>query len=405
MKIRIALSLAFVVTGLAGRALIDKMLVAQGGAVAVAQWAQLSSVSDLVTGVSLSGVGTALTVFTAGSMRRDRMLWLKPSLVVGMGLALGMAVVALSVLVAMPASFMPGELWLAMTALMSGLLATAPGLLAAHFLGAGQQERATALTALGFLLPIGLLALGPFGNRAACLLAGQVAFGAGVGAILAFALRSRPKISREDLKALLHFVPAGLMIGIMSPAATAWARMEIADSMSWQAVGQLQAIWRTSDWVTAISAGLLQAYFLPRLGSKMDPIAFQAELRLAAKWALLPAAAALGLLWLALPQVLALLYHAEFGVERQDTILFFLGDLMRIASWVSLFGLFARRATWAIAVGEFLSLPLFALLVSLMRPQFLPEVGVLWLLAYCTYALFNLAVLNRSVKAMPTSSP
>ena len=46
-------SLAFVLAGLAGRALIDKLLALQGGAVAVAGWAQLSSLVDVVAGVSL----------------------------------------------------------------------------------------------------------------------------------------------------------------------------------------------------------------------------------------------------------------------------------------------------------------------------------------------------------------
>jgi len=404
MRIRVALSLAFVVTGLAGRALIDKLLMAQGGAVAVGQWAQLSSLSDLVAGVSLSGVGTALTVLAAGSMQRDRLAWLKSSLVLGMFLSLAMALVAMPMVMAMGISLMPGEHWLAVTALAAGWLGTAPGLLAAYFLGAGQQGRATVLAGLGFVLPIGMLSVPLFSSPIVNLLAGQLAFGAAVGVIIAFAVRLQPKISREDLKALLHFVPASLTIGIMSPAAAAWARMEIANDLSWQAVGQLQAIWRTSDWVTVIAAGLLQAHFLPRLGSKMDPAAFLAELRLAAKWTFVPAAAALGLLWLALPQVLALLYQADLGVERQDTVLFFLGDLVRIASWVALFGLFAKRSSLAIAMGEFLSLPLFALLVSLTRPEYLREVGLLWLLAYCAYALFNVTLLHRSVKAVQISS-
>lgn len=400
MRNRIALSLAFVLTGVAGRALIDKLLAAQGGAVAVAEWAQLSSFADIVAGVSLSGVGTALTVLAAG---RDRMFWLKPALVVSMLLSLGMAAVGMSIIAALGTSLMPGAHWLAPAALAAGWLATAPGVLAAHFLGTGQPERATAVAALGFLLPVGLLLWAPFGDVVASLLAGQMAFGALVGVILAFALRSQPAVSRAALKTLLHFVPAGLTIGIMSPAATAWARMEIANGMSWQAVGQWQAIWRTSDWVTVIASGLLQAFFLPRLGEKTDRPAFLMELRLAAKWTLLPAAAALGLLWLALPPVLALLYQADFGVERQDAMFFFLGDWVRVASWVALFGLFARRSAWAIAVGEFLSLPLFALLLSLLRPQYLHEVGLLWLLAYLAYALFNMAALHRSVKAMRES--
>jgi PST family polysaccharide transporter len=189
---------------------------------------------------------------------------------------------------------------------------------------------------------------------------------------------------------------AGIAIGILSPAATAVARMEIAASASWETAGAVQALWRSSEWITAIAAGLLNAHFLPRLSATRDARAFGAELRASARQVVLPAMLALALLWLLLPQVLALLYREGLPVGRFDAVPFFAGDALRMLSWIFLFGLFARGAGWAVTAGELLSLPLFAaLLLMLPGPLALPAVGLAWMLAYAVYAGFNFWALRR----------
>jgi PST family polysaccharide transporter len=195
---------------------------------------------------------------------------------------------------------------------------------------------------------------------------------------------------------LRPFVMAGIAIGILSPAATAAARMEIAASASWEAAGAVQALWRSSEWITAIAAGLLNAHFLPRLSAARDARAFDAELRASARQVVLPAMLALALLWLLLPQALALLYREGLPVGRLDAVPFFAGDALRMLSWIFLFGLFARGAGWAVTAGELLSLPLFAaLLLMLPGPLALPAVGLAWMLAYAVYAGFNFWALRR----------
>ena len=63
---------------------------------------------------------------------------------------------------------------------------------------------------------------------------------------------------------------AGIAIGILSPAATAVARLQIASAASWELAGVVQALWRSSEWITAIAAGLLYAHFLPRMAEATD---------------------------------------------------------------------------------------------------------------------------------------
>ena len=69
-------ALGFVLVGLLGRALIDKVLVLRGGAELVAHWAQLGSLVDSVAGVALAGIGIGLTgrVAAVAPSRQRRLL-------------------------------------------------------------------------------------------------------------------------------------------------------------------------------------------------------------------------------------------------------------------------------------------------------------------------------------------
>jgi hypothetical protein len=68
-----------------------------------------------------------------------------------------------------------------------------------------------------------------------------------------------------------------------------------------------------------------------------------------------------------------------------------------MVSWIFLFGLFARGAGRAVVIGEFLSLPLFALLLWLLpTPVSIQSIGLCWLTAYAVYAVFNAWALHRS---------
>jgi hypothetical protein len=198
-------SLSFVLAGLLGRAVTDKLLVAQGGAPAVAGWAQISSVSDIVSGVSLAGIGTALTVLAASKPGHERLAWLKPALIVSLTLSL---LAAMAGLVFLPGvSLLPGQAGLLPGALLAGWLSVAPGLLVALLIGTGGAGRATLLVVLGFVPPLALLLAAPFASTLANLLAGQIAFGIAVLLGLTFFLRGQPPLSRESLMALLRFVP------------------------------------------------------------------------------------------------------------------------------------------------------------------------------------------------------
>ena len=391
---RVALSLAYVLAGLLGRALIDKLLAARVGTEAVAGWAQLSNLADLVSGASLTGVGIALTAMAAASHGRERLAWLKPALLLCLSVSLALLLLLLPLLFWLDTRLAPGAPLLPLLALAVGWLAVAPGLLVAWQLGSRHAGRAAALVAAQAALSALFLVLPPSQSPLLNLLLAQALFNLCIGLALFAYLRRQEPVAPQAWRSLLRFLPAGLAIGILSPASSAWSRLQIAGEASWQVAGQVQAIWRTSDWITAIVAGLLNAYFLPRLAAARERPVFVAELRRAATTTLLPASALLALLWLWLPEALSLLYRADMAVARRDALFFLLGDGLRMLSWLALFGLFARKQAWAITLGEFFSLPLFALLLTAFSgPLEIRQIGLMWLATYAAYAACNAALL------------
>ncbi len=390
-------ALGVVLVGLAGRALIDKLLALRGGAELVAHWAQLASLSDIISGVTLAGIGVGLTGRVAGASpsRQRRLLGegLRFGLLLsGACLLLGALLIGGGRLAALPGP----QGVLALPALAVGWLTVAPGMLSGWLLGRGQPGRAMLLAAATLMMPLLALALAPRGNELAALLAAQAIVGIGLSAHLLREDNSWAALFQPGHE-LRPFIGASLAIGILSPAATAFARHQIGVAASWEAAGAVQALWRSSEWITAVAAGLMYAYSLPRLAAATDAGSFSSELRAAATRIVAPALIALCLLWLLLPQALALLYRDDLPVTRFDALPFFAGDALRMASWVFLFGLFARGAGRAVVIGEFLSLPLFALLLWLLpTPVSIQGIGLCWLAAYAVYAIFNAWALHRS---------
>jgi len=207
------------------------------------------------------------------------------------------------------------------------------------------------------------------------------------------AAEPRPRF-RASSHPLRRYLLPGLTIGILSPVSMLVARAAIGEGLSWHDTGVLQALWRVADWVCGIAAGVLSIYFLPRFAARGD---LTAELLRAAKWVLIPAAGVFTVLLLVQEPLLAALYDDTFEAPASAVALLFAGSLVRIASWIPLFALYAQRRTRAIAAGEFLSLPLFALLTVLATARLsLTFTAALWLVSFAAYLAFNLWVARRS---------
>jgi PST family polysaccharide transporter len=369
------------------------VLTLRGGPELVAYWAQLGSVIDLVAGVALAGVGTGISVLVAqaGGLERQRGI-LRESLGLGLATSAPAMLAAAAVALAFPehvARGLPGPL-IALAAVV-GCVAVVPGVLNGYWLG--QQRRDLMLA----------LAVGSAAVQLATALAAPQRY---LLELLALAL-TVPALAllfvfpsargERDRSSLKRYIPAGVAIGVLTPLAAVAARDIVAAQISWHEVGLLQALWRVSDWVGNVASGVMAVHFLPRLAAAHGTPRFAAELKRAALATILPSALALAAIGAMHRPVFSLLYDESFRMSDATVALFFAGTLVRIASWLPLYALYAMRRTGPLVVGEFLSMPLFAaLLAAYPRPLSLEAAGALWLIAYMGYGLFNLWAVRRA---------
>jgi O-antigen/teichoic acid export membrane protein len=374
------------------------VLALRGGADLVALWAQLASIAEVVAGVALAGLGTGLAVYVARTSRVERQRELLRE-----AFKIGLAVAAPFALAAVMAGYFfndpltggklgPGIVALAAAA---GWIAVLPGLVGS--LWQGQQRRdlllAFALTSALLSLAAGMLAPSQW-VMTALLLAQALP-------VLVVVFIAKPSDRAGHFRSRSHplrrYVLPSVAIGLLSPASTLVARAAVGESLSWHDAGVMQALWRLSEWVSAFAAGVLSFYFLPQLAAAGQGERFRAVLCKAAKATLIPAAVVLGAFCVLQGPLLAALYSDEFRATDTSAALIFIGGWVRIASWVAMFGLYAQRRTVALAVGELLSLPLFAALVAAAGSRVSLElVGVFWLASYCAYLAFNWWALRRA---------
>jgi len=352
------------------------VLALRGGAELVAEWAQLSSVIELVAGAALAGVGAGVTVYVAQAQGRAEQLG-----VLRGGMRLSLAISAAVALLALPAAALGAVV---------GLVAVVPGVINAYWLGQQRRDAMLALAAVAALIAL-LAALVAPRNAIVEALAFATALPALAGVLVLKDIQG-PGLGEP----LRRYILPGLAVGILGPAALLAVRATVGDVLSWHDTGVLQALWRLADWVGAVAAGMLSLVFLPRLAAARSDAEFNALLARAARLVLVPSAIVFAVFYALHPRLLAMLY--EPGVVATDTsvALLLAGSWVRIVAWLPLFALYALKRTRAIAVGELFSLPLFAALVVGAGSRLSLELaGGFWLVAYTAYAAFNFWAARR----------
>lgn len=265
VSIKLVATLAIIFSGLAGRSAVDKVLTLRGGPEWVAYWAQLGSVVELVAGVALAGVGTGISVLVAQADRPERQHGILRE-----SLRLGIAVSAPVMLVAAAGSFafpeyaargLPSPL-VAFAAVV-GCVAVVPGMFNGYWLG--QQRRdlmlALALGSAAVQLAAATAAPKPYVLVSLLLALAVPAF------VMLFVFPPAPVLADRDGSLLRRYLLPGFTIGIATPLAALAARDIVSAAMSWHEVGLLQALWRVSDWVGNVAAGVMAVYFLPRFAA------------------------------------------------------------------------------------------------------------------------------------------
>jgi PST family polysaccharide transporter len=374
------------------------VLTLQGGPELVAFWAQLGSIIEVVAGIALVGVGTGLSVLVAQAEgpERQREL-LHESLRLGLAISAPAMAAVIAMSLALPGTLAghgPSPALVALAAAV-GCIAVVPGMLGGYWLGQQRRGLMLAFAVVAAALQLAAVVVAPREQVLAALAVAQA-----LPALAAVFLLRRPQgtsAAEHTHAALRRYILPGLTIGVATPIAAVAVRDIVSGAMSWHEVGLLQALWRVSDWVGNVASGVMAVHFLPRLAAAHGTPRFAHELKRAALVTVLPSALALAVLGFFQRPLLALFYDGSFVVSYAAAGLFFAGTLARIASWLPLYALYAMRRTRSLAVGEFLSMPLFAaLLAAYPGPLTLETAGALWLVAYAGYGVFNLWAVRRA---------
>ncbi|HEX6156258.1 MAG TPA: hypothetical protein VFZ54_09565, partial [Burkholderiales bacterium] len=260
------------------------------------------------------------------------------------------------------------------------------------WLGQQRRDRMLALAALLAVLTVSAAALAP-----GLLLMEMLVLSQAVPALVLLLVPHRAQAAaRAEDHTLQRYLLPGIVVGILSPASMLVARGLIGEALSWHDSGVAQALWRISDWVCGLAAGVLTVLYLPRMAAAYPKPGMGRVVREAALVVLLPSAALFALLFALHRPLLAALYDPSFQASPLALALLFAGSLVRIGSWIALFALYAALRTRAIAFGELFSLPLFAALAFAAGDALTLEyVGLFWLLAFVAYGAFNCWALRR----------
>ena len=388
------------VWGPAYRAILDKLWVLDGGLETVGQWAQLQTLSDLVAAPAFLGVGVGLTVLIAQRKASERNALLMASYVIGMAFTLPVMIVVL-VFSAEISQWMQFEDQFQKKLMLSaslGWLFIITGQLNSYWLGLEQRGRVLLFT-IAVSTP-GLLILGygsalKLNNLMEIFLISNIIISLICNIALIRYLWIWYRSSTESMKQfrlackrLIHYLPAGFSIGLLTPLSGLAIRSTIAQNMDWEAVGTATAIWRASDWVLSIAQSVLYFYFLPKISKEVSSQNLMRSMRNMAGQILIPSFLALLLLLIFQNPILHALYGDQLEVSREITAIFWLGDFLRIVAAVFLMGLYTLHASKAIAFGELLSQPLFAILLFISINLSLVDIGKYHLLTYLIYSIF-----------------
>lgn len=373
------------------------MLALRGGAELVALWAQVGSIIDVVVGVVAAGVGSGLVVYVARARKpKAQRQHLAEALRIGLRTALPVTLAVAAAAWVCSDQLSGGRISASIFAIaaFAGWAAVIPMLVSNYWLGMDRRGLMLALVIAQSALAVVASVAAPVTSVLLWLTLTQA-----LPALVLLLLPTREAMSARFQRwphPLRRYILPGLSIGILSPVSMLLTRGIVGDALSWHEAGVLQALWRVSDWVCTLAGGYLSFHYLPRFAAARSQAELLDKLRSAAKVTLAPCAIAFGGLLATHGPLLAVLYDPGMRASDVTAGLIFAGSLVRVASWVPLLALYTMRRTYAIALAELLSLPLFAMLMlATGRHLSLELAGVLWLLSYAAYAAFNLAAVLR----------
>ena len=205
------------------------------------------------------------------------------------------------------------------------------------------------------------------------------------------------KLDKNILKGLLGFSAMTLVASITMPAALMIVRNHIGESLSWEAAGQWEGLWRLSSMYLMVLTVSFGVYLLPTL-SKLSGSRLRKEI-LSAWRVVVPVASAMAMvIYLLRVFIVTTLFSDEFLPMTEIFIYQLLGDVVKVTSWVLGIVLVSKAKTLVfITVQIIWSLSFVSLCFLFSNILGLIGVTIAYLLSYVGHLIFMLFYFRKTL--------
>lgn len=340
-----------ILAGLAGNKIVALYL----GPAGLAQLGQFANLVSILSALSGGGVALGVTRHIAASQAN------KSEVAPLLGAALGISLLS-SVLVAMAILIFRDDIsrWLPETerrgALMlvlagSVFFMSLHGLLAAMLNGYKEIRLLVTLnmatSLIGLLLLVMLTTrLGLNGALLAILLTPMVSF---LGVLLYFLARKAQGVVKlfrrpdlDGLRKLSHFMAMAVVSALALPLATLFIRDFVGQSISWQAAGYWQGMWKISDAYLLLVTTSLGVYYLPRLSEIQAGAELRREIFRGYKTFLPLAAIGAVSIYFMREWIIRVLFSEAFMPMSELFAFQLVGDVLKIGAWLLAYLMLAK---------------------------------------------------------------
>lgn len=196
-------------------------------------------------------------------------------------------------------------------------------------------------------------------------------------------------IDKQTALNLGKYTAMALTAAVCVPVSHILVRNYLGETLSWEAAGYWEAMWRLSSAYLMLVTTTLSVYFLPRLSELNDPSAIKKEIIQGYK-IILPFAALSGLvIYLLRDFIIEMLFTKSFAPMRELFAWQMLGDTLKIGSWLLAYLMLGKAMYRLFVMAEiFFSVGFFVLTTLIVNKIGLEGVSVAHAVNYALYFIF-----------------
>ena len=208
----------------------------------------------------------------------------------------------------------------------------------------------------------------------------------------------KDKFDNEQCKKLLSYSAIALTSACTVPVSTLLIRDYIGDNLSWSAAGYWQSMWYISSMYLMVVTTALSTYYLPRLSEITSKVELRTEIK-NGYLIIIPIVVILSIsIFLLREFIVWLLFTDDFKPMIELFKWQLIGDVVKVASWLSGFLLIARGAVKLTIFSEiFFSTTFFFLSVYFLNHYGLVGMSYAYTVNYVGHFLFMFYFTRRNI--------